>query len=727
MTFLNPFALFGLLAAAIPILLHLLNLRKLRTIDFSTLAFLKELQKTRIRRLKLRQLLLLILRTLLVILIVMAFARPTLRGSIAGTLGSHARTTSVLLIDDSYSMTVSDDQGDLLKQAKQSAKGIVQLFKDGDEIFLVRLSSLAGAASAYDVPMRDFNLLRKDIDEIKPTAVRRSVEEGLRIAAKLLAGTQNFNKEIYVLSDFEQGVLNDGPVESPAIEKLFSPETRIFLVPLGKRSVQNFGIESVAIPSSIFEKDKPFTVQARVGNYTGDDVQDHVVSVYLNGTRVAERSIDIRKNTVTPVEFSVVANKVGFVEGIVEIEDDELQYDNRRYFVLQIPERIRALLVGTPRDLQYPRLALSTRTSASESAVALDEVSPGRLSSVEIKRADVILLCTSQGFTPAQVSELSAFVKGGGGLILFPGTQIEPGGFNALFVAGLTVPSLSTVDRPSKQPAEGGSFIEFEKVELQHPLFEGMFDGRNAQALKRPSAATSAGGSQVESPRIQTSARFVLAPQSNPIITLTNGAPFLTEQRVGSGRILVYAVPPTLDWSDFPTKGLFVPLLHRSVLYLARQQTRSDEAMPGAEVVIRSNAASRGAWTVRNPENVDVVASPTVQVFQQLLRFSATDFPGIYTVSAGNLPLQKFVVNLDPMESRTQKSTSAEIGTLLWRLGIESGSVASENRIEDLGRTVLQSRFGVELWKYFLILALIVAVIELLVARSPKQETIPVP
>jgi hypothetical protein len=110
MTFLNPLALFGLLAAALPILLHLLNLRKLRTVEFSTLAFLKELQKTRIRRLKLRQILLLILRTLLILLIVIAFSRPTLRGTLIGNLGTHARTSAVFIIDDSYSMTASNEQ-----------------------------------------------------------------------------------------------------------------------------------------------------------------------------------------------------------------------------------------------------------------------------------------------------------------------------------------------------------------------------------------------------------------------------------------------------------------------------------------------------------------------------------------------------------------------------------------------------------------------------------------
>ncbi len=726
MTFLNPFALFGLLAAAIPILLHLLNLRKLRTIEFSTLTFLKELQKTKIRRLKLRQILLLILRTLLVMLIVLAFARPTLRGTFAGSIGSHAKTTAVIILDDSYSMTVSDDQGELLKQAKQAAIGLLPLFKDGDEIFLVRLSSLAGSSSAYDVPLRDFTVLRRNIGEIRPTAVRRSLEEGLRIAAKLLAGTQNFNKEVYVLSDFQQGVIADEPEKSAAVEKLFSPETRFFLVPLGKRGVQNFGIESVTIPSSIFEKDKPFTVQARVGNFTGNDVQDHVISVFLNGTRVAERSIDIRRDAATPVEFSVAANSTGFVEGFVELESDEFQYDDRRYFVLQIPDRIRTLLVGTARDLQYARLALSTRTSTSESAVVLDEVPPLRMSSVEIKQADVIVLCTTQGFTAAQISELAAFVKGGGGLMLFPGAQIDPASFNALFAAGLSLPPLSAIDRPTGQPGGNGSFIEFEKTESQHPLFEGMFEPQGTQSLRRPSTTTSAQGIQLESPRIRSSARYATAPQSNPIITLTNGSAFLSEQRLGSGRLLLYAVPPTLEWSDFPTKGLFVPLLHRSVLYLARQQARSEEVLPGSEVVIRSNTPSTGPWTVRNPEKVDIVVSPVTQAFQQLVRFSATDLPGIYTVTAGTKPLQEFVVNLDPLESRIQKAKDAEIEAMLQQMGIGNSAVQREKNADNLGQTVLQSRFGVELWKYFLILALIVAIIELLVARSSKEKPLPV-
>jgi hypothetical protein len=120
MTFLNPVVLLGLAAAAIPLILHLLNLRKLRTIEFSSLRFLKELQQTKIRRLKLRQIILLIIRTLIIVFIVLTFARPTLHGTFFGS-GSQAHSTMVIILDNTFSMSAADNHGERFKQAKDAA------------------------------------------------------------------------------------------------------------------------------------------------------------------------------------------------------------------------------------------------------------------------------------------------------------------------------------------------------------------------------------------------------------------------------------------------------------------------------------------------------------------------------------------------------------------------------------------------------------------------------
>ncbi|HTY01249.1 MAG TPA: BatA domain-containing protein, partial [Bacteroidota bacterium] len=123
MTFLNPFMLFGLVAASVPLVIHLLNLRKLRTVDFSSLRFLKELQRSSIRRVKIRQWLLLAIRTLLIVTLVFAFARPALHGTFAGFLGGRASTAMLLLIDDSPSTSARNDRGEIFPQIRAAAQG----------------------------------------------------------------------------------------------------------------------------------------------------------------------------------------------------------------------------------------------------------------------------------------------------------------------------------------------------------------------------------------------------------------------------------------------------------------------------------------------------------------------------------------------------------------------------------------------------------------------------
>ena len=98
MVFLNPAILFGLLAASIPVILHFLNLRKIKKVEFSTLTFLKELQKTKIKKIKFKQWLLLLLRILIILFLVSSFARPTLESiTISGTR-SVAKTTAVFIL-----------------------------------------------------------------------------------------------------------------------------------------------------------------------------------------------------------------------------------------------------------------------------------------------------------------------------------------------------------------------------------------------------------------------------------------------------------------------------------------------------------------------------------------------------------------------------------------------------------------------------------------------------
>ncbi|NNE08598.1 MAG: hypothetical protein HKN20_08555, partial [Gemmatimonadetes bacterium] len=94
MSFLQSLFLLGLSAAAIPLLIHLLNRPRARVVPFSSLAFIKRLQIRQSRRLRVREILLLLLRILMLALLAIAFARPALQGPLARGLGGTVRSSA---------------------------------------------------------------------------------------------------------------------------------------------------------------------------------------------------------------------------------------------------------------------------------------------------------------------------------------------------------------------------------------------------------------------------------------------------------------------------------------------------------------------------------------------------------------------------------------------------------------------------------------------------------
>ncbi|MEX2189875.1 MAG: BatA domain-containing protein [Bacteroidota bacterium] len=697
MTFLNPLMLAALAAAAIPVILHLINLRRLRTIEFSSLTFLKELQKTTIRRLKLRQLLLLILRTLLVLFLVMAFARPTLKGSFAEGMGPKARATAVILIDDSFSMTAADGSGEFLKQARESARNLLELLTDDDEIHVLPLSR-TGRAGMDSVSTRSTVTAAVSLlEEIRPTPIHQKLGDGLRVAAKILSGSDNLIQEVFVISDFQSGLLRRKGESGD--ERLFGPQVRLFLIPVGSRSPRNVAIESLSISSAILEVRKPFLLDMAIANHSSAAVENHLVSIFLNGTRVAQKGISVEAGGKAVTSFTVIPPSAGFQNITAELESDDLEFDNRRFLSLHLSEAIRVLLVGEPADLRYLRLALETRQQGG-STLTLATASSDRLTSGMLDQADVVFLVNPGSLSSFQAERLNAFVRKGGGLALFPGEGTA------------SAPLLRLLDLPSFQGVQSGvgdSFVEFERAELAHPLFDGMF--------------TDAGNDRsriLESPRVRRYVRTIPTERSAVIITLSAGSPFLLEHRAEKGRILLFAVAPVLDWSDFPLKGLFVPLIQRAVSSLSQEQVHQPTILAGETVRFSSLPDPQERLTIVTPRNIEGGIQPEPG---RGLSFGKTDELGIYTLKSAAGVLRTISVNVDPDESQTAKAPQDALEALFSSLGIPEGAVKTVEESSAVRASVLETRHGIELWKHFLIAALILAIAEMLLARTGKKET----
>lgn len=726
MTFLNPLLLFGLAAAAIPIILHLLNLRKLKTIEFSSLQFLKELQKTKMRRLRIRQLLLLLVRTLIIIALVMAFSRPALRGSFAGTIGTHARTTIVLILDDSPSMSVRDERGVLFAQAKEAAAGIVDLMKEGDEVYLVKLSDVYHRET-YS-PAFAAAPLKILLDQLTPTYETASYRDALGIAAKIVAESKNFNQEVYLITDKQETqFLSSAPGDSTS---LFDSRVKLFLIETGTQQQGNVGLATVEVKTQIITLNKPASLQILARNFSNTAITSGVLSVYLDGARVVQQSLDIAAGGSEMINASVIPKRRGSLQGYVQIEDDLLELDNKRFFVLNVPTSIKVLLVGaTVQDVRLPLLALTLGGDTSFAGLfTTQQITEAQLSATDIGRFDVLICSNLKDFSPTESERIAQFVKAGGGLMLFPGNETNIANYNETVFARLSIPHALPANATTTNTAgDVQSFLSFDKIDFAHPLFTALFEQQSGRS-STPS---------VESPRVYRAVGTTAGVSGHQIIGLSNGGGFLTEYPAGSGRTLLFSVEAGLGWSDFPVKGLFAPLLHRATVYLAAQGQTAPSFIAGDNIKITARLKGQRngeSYMLTSPGGIEERIAPRFLSTFGLATFESSHAGdvGIYSLqrisgsqagsSGGQGIIEAIPVNVDPAESDLHRIGEEDLDAFWKKIGVRPDQVTVLPAAKKIDTVVMESRFGVELWKYFIGLVVVLALVEMVLGKAGRGD-----
>ena len=699
MAFLNPLVLLGLAAAAIPILIHLFNFRKPRTVDFSSLAFLKELQKSTMRRVRIKQWLLLALRTLAIACLVLAFARPTVQSGWAAVFGGQVQTSTALVVDNSLSMTVRDAQGDLMTQAQELASAVIEASETGDELFVV--GTAAGGATR-PAPFRNAGPALDAVAELDAESGAGTAGNAAGRAFALLEGAENINRELLLVSDLQASTFLDS-TRIPAPEGV-----RITLLPVGERVHANVAVTDARVLSRIVEAGQPVQVEATLVNYGTEAVEDYTASLYLDDERVAQASADLSPNVPATVRLTATPQRRGWLRGEVRTEPDEFEWDNTRYLVLHVPETRRVLLVeGTGQRADLVDLALGLGGEGVRFDVAT--VPESALAAQDLDAFDVVVLVGPESLASGERAALGRFVQRGGGLMVFPSERADAADYDALFTAlgggrlGAAVGQLG-----GAQPV-----AQFGRVDLEHPLFEGIFED-------------AAGQPRLESPSIALARPYQPgAGDENTLIRLSTGAPFLQEIRSGAGTALVFAVAPDPRWSDFPVRGLFVPLLYRAVYYLAA------DADAGGSLDVRQAGALRVSGGIEGlrlvgpgvefvPEQRSVPGGVLLEIDDGVTE------PGVYDVMDGERLVRRVAFNPDARESdlavlapeearrRLAEATGAEVRVLDAAGG--RGLAAAEQLAEE--------RTGVELWNVFLALALVFLVAEMLVAMQWKPEPV---
>ncbi|MEE2657792.1 MAG: BatA domain-containing protein [Candidatus Latescibacterota bacterium] len=685
MQFLNPLALVGLAAAAIPLAIHLLHRGRSRTIPFSNLAFLRQLHQSRMRQLRLRQWLVLLLRTLALIALSLAFARPALQTAGGGLFGTAGPTTSVILLDRSFSTRYDDGRGRIFDRLHHWLHSVSLHFDSGDEIFLV---PFADRAEVLPLPTAR---LSEAVSELVAGESATDLGRALRTAARVMQDRQERRRELFMLTDLSARSWR-------AVDELPDPlsEVDLFVVaPELGPTPANLAVQSIRVDSWMAKVGAPISIDTRLANYGSNDALAVVVDLFLDGERARRAQVDIPGRGEAILRFDVSPRRSGHLAGFVEIESDHLDIDNRRYFTLYVPPALRVLVLGEqPSDSYYVRRALE----AAAREDPLLSLRAARLEELDgsLDDSDVVFLCNPRRFTTSQAAALKQFLGAGGGVILFPGPTADLSRLNRDLLAATESLALSrVVGRPSQ------ASVALDITRSDHALLEGL---------------VSTEGSDL--PQFHT--RFELS-SSRPSMILagfSDGSPAIVQE----GGIVLFAHPLFLEWTDLPLHGLFAPLLHR----LCRR-------LVSPPAGIRTYTVGQRAWR-RLPDmpldaRVQAEAPsgrPHYVKAETVLGQSRWETPvleesGIWRMRGpDDTVVDLFAVNVNSAEGDLEPLTIDEAERRLDSVRSYFLDLA-DSELEGL----TQIRYGRELWRECLILALLLLLVELWIARAPWNEADP--
>lgn len=674
MTFLNSALLAGLAAVALPILIHLFSRRRYPLIDFSSLRFLKKLQRQQMRRLKLRQLLLLLLRTLAILLIVLGFARPSLKGLSGFSALTAGRIGMVIVIDASASMQSKGLKGSSFDEAKTAARTLISMMNPGDRAAVVLAKGQPEMLTPS--PSEDGEVLLRPLESATPWDGTSDISTAITSGIQALAAAQDFRSELYVISDFA------GQIDLPRPPEAIFP----FFVQIPPESSENLSLREVRVLSEIIEPGQPVEIEVTLHNAGSRDRQDVYYSIFLNGKRVGEDVISLAAGGEIKRRHQILPEKTGLQQGMVQIEEgDVLAVDNRAYFCFAIPERLNVLLVGDDSATRALRLALSSDPS-EKNLINLQQASFASWDVQQISNFDILIFSDPASFSPPQSSRLAHFVKKGGGLLIFPGSNMDVAGVNRNLLDKLDLPKWG-----EKIGRAGGneSYLGWREPDLSSPLFRGIF-----RPESRPST-----------PRFYQALHLMGSADYVPIY-FSNGMPLLTENRVGKGTIILCSSSPQLEWSDWTQRGIFAPLVHRLVLRLAGSSSEYCQSLIVGDDLEVSAAAAEGAVASLNYPDGHKVSLPK-KVIGQKTSFvqTALNPAGIYSLEARQ-KTHLAAVNVPEQESNL-KAVNLKETYPDW---FESG--ARQIAPDHLTEVVSSYRYGRELWKIALVVGLVLLFVE---------------
>jgi len=720
--------LIGVLAAAIPFVLHLLASVRARQAYFPTLRFLRLSMEKTARRRRIQHWMLLLLRALLLAVLALGVAEPISQA--AGQWLKGSRSAVVVVLDDSYSMAVRHGEGTRFDAAKTE---VAALLSGKDKPALAAVVTTAGEPTEEKLTDR-LDQLRDRVAKTTVSYSPPSTVQRLEKALELLKGRDDVpQRAVYLFSDLQRADFEELIAARSLAE---AKDVHLLVVDTGGGEVTNVGIEELEITGRRVVN-SVLTFAVTLVN-SSPAKQKARVALRVAGSAVGQPIVkDLaaagREGAIATVRFRHRFARPGPVTGQVYLDaDDDLAADNVRRFSLNIGGQVRVLVVrGQPdpiRELDpvfWVRLALDPYAGEDVPwPISIQIAEAGAWEAEDLSSSDAAVFCEAPSFTKDQAGAIAEFTAAGGTAVFFLGPQTDPANYNEVFNDS-AVPEIKSAGGllPGRiQPAVGqvgpeAPATESVYADVAHPYFADLYKDL------------------ADYPAALVQRYFPLSRSPRPgrvLMRLADGAPMLVEKSVASGRVVLCTTTSSIRWSDFPARATFLPFLVRATM-LARTDHGRDRTYPaGGQVAIRLPARADDAKaptvSVLSPasETTGAVAQPPVTHVPgegYVATFSETAQPGFYEWKAARGGLEtdggRFAVNPYGRECRLESIPSDALVGALERQGFERAYVGAS--AAEAAAAADPSANEESFWDELVVLAIVLLCAEAVLANRGRR------
>jgi len=428
MQFKHPEILYFLFLLVIPILVHLFQLRRFKTVYFTNVKLLKELQTQTRKSSKIKKWLLLVTRLLVITCLIIAFAQPYFKHQNTPKKGNEL----IIVLDNSFSMQAKGPKGELLKRSIQE---LLEELPENQSFSLLTNSELY-----WDT---DIKSIQKELQNLDYSALPFQLDYLLNedeIKKKQVP------KDYIIITDAIQA-------ESKKAIELAQNNSVYFIQPKAE-NLSNISIQNVAISQVM---DQFYELKINLQSF-GSKKREIPLSVISSGKKLATTLVQIDKSN-TEIKLTIPKKDI---QATIHIEDQSLAYDNDFYLSISKPEKAALLAIGSLAQNNF----LDRIFTAEEFNFKSTELKS--LDYNQIENQEAIVLNELDDLPLALGTTLKAYYEKGGTIIFIPNKNNIPSTLNN-FVANFGSLKYGMLSSTEKK---------ITTINFSHPLYQAVFKNK---------------------------------------------------------------------------------------------------------------------------------------------------------------------------------------------------------------------------------------------------------